>query len=85
MRWHPSSYGFGFQADIITHLLDEGASYAQVPSYSVDRKGNESMALSMRNVLSVAHTLLEISIRRLRRALYGKNWRKPSEIFIETK
>ena len=24
MRWHPSSYGFGFQADMISRLLDEG-------------------------------------------------------------
>jgi glycosyltransferase involved in cell wall biosynthesis len=85
LRWHPSSYGFGFQADIITRLLDEGASYAQVPSYSIDRKGSASSALTMRNFLSVMHTLLEIGIRRLRRALYGKTMPKPKEIFIDTK
>ena len=84
LRWHPSSYGFGFQADIITRLLDEGASYAQVPSYSIDRKGNASTALTMRNFLSVVHTLLEISIRRMRRMLYGKKWPKPAEVIIDT-
>ncbi len=83
LRWHPSSYGFGFQADIITRLLDEGASYAQVPSYSVDRKGSASTALTTRNFLSVVHTLLEIAIRRLRRLLYVKNMSKPVEVFIE--
>jgi len=80
LRWHPSSYGFGFQADMITRLLDEGASYIQIPSSSVDRKGTASSALGMRNVLSVNHTLLEISIRRFRRLLYGRTMPKPFEI-----
>ena len=31
MRWAPYNYGFGFQADLITRLLDEGASYVEVP------------------------------------------------------
>ena len=38
MRWHPVSYGFGFQADIITMLLDQGVSYTQVYSQSIDRE-----------------------------------------------
>jgi len=82
LRWHPSSYGFGFQADIITRLLDEGASYAQVPTYSIDRKGEASTALSVRNILSVGHTLLELAIRRVRFSLYGKQMRKPVEVVI---
>jgi len=83
MRWHPSSYGFGFQADIVTRLLDEGASYLQVPSSSIDRKGSASGALTMRNVLSVGHTLLEVAIRRLRRFLYAKDMTKPIEIKLK--
>jgi glycosyltransferase involved in cell wall biosynthesis len=83
MRWHPSSYGFGFQADIITRLLDEGVSYVQIPSYSIHRKGSDSTALAMRNVLSVAHTLLEIAIGRLRKILYGKDMVKPIEVKLE--
>jgi glycosyltransferase involved in cell wall biosynthesis len=81
LRWHPSSYGFGFQADIITRLLDEGASYVQIASSSVDRKGSASSALTMRNFLSVGHTLLELAIRRVRRLLYGRTMPKPVEIF----
>lgn len=83
MRWHPSSYGFGFQADMITKLLDEGASYLQIRSTSVENKGSSSSALTMRNVLSVGHTLLEIAIRRFRRCLYGKAMPKPREIFLD--
>jgi len=81
MRWHPSSYGFGFQADILTRLLDEGASYIQVTSYGNDRKPGASTALSLRNILSVCHTLLELAIRRFRRLLYGRTMPKPVEIF----
>jgi hypothetical protein len=54
MRWPPISYGFGFQADIITRMLDEGASYVQIPAWGgIDRKGGKSTALTIRNVLSV--------------------------------
>ena len=81
MRWHPSSYGFGFQADILTRLLDEGGSYIQITSSGNDRKGGASTALTMRNVLSVAHTLLELLIRRVRRTLYGRTMPKPVEVF----
>ena len=79
MRWHPSSYGFGFQADILTRLLDEGASFVQVPRFGTERKGGASTALSMRNILSVGHTLLELAIRRVRRLLYGRTMPKPVE------
>jgi glycosyltransferase involved in cell wall biosynthesis len=85
MRWHPSSYGFGFQADIVTRLLDEGASYLQVRSTSVENKGSASSALTLRNLLSVTHTLLEITIRRVRKFLYGKELPKPREIFLGEK
>jgi len=81
MRWHPSSYGFGFQADILTRLLDEGNSYMQVASKGIDRKKGHSTALSMRNVLSVTHTLLELLIRRVRRMIYGSTMPKPLELF----
>jgi glycosyltransferase involved in cell wall biosynthesis len=84
LRWHPISYGFGFQADILTVLLEQGASYIQLNiKDAVDRKGGDSSAITMRNFLSVCHTLLEITIRRVRRILYGKNWPKPVEIRLD--
>lgn len=80
MRWHPSSYGFGFQADIVTTLLDEGVSYMQVPVRgAIDRKGRGSTSINLRNFLSVSHTLLEIAFRRLRRMMYGRTMPKPVE------
>lgn len=84
MRWHPSSYGFGFQADIVTTLLDEGFSYMQVPVHgAIDRKGRGSTSISMRNFLSVTHTLMEIAFRRIRRMMYGRTMPKPVEISAE--
>ena len=72
LRHHPSSYGFGFQADILTRVLDHGASYVEIPSSSIDRKGVKTSALSIRNILSVGHTLLEITARRIRNEIYGR-------------
>lgn len=71
MRWGPYSYGFGFQADLTTRLLDEGRTYKEV-HVEVDHveKDSGASALQLRNLLSVGHTLLEIAIRRVRAALY---------------
>jgi hypothetical protein len=64
-------------------LLDQGHSYIQVYSRSIDKKGAGSTSVSMRNFLSVCHTLLEITFRRIRRLLYGKDWPKPVEIKLQ--
>ena len=65
MRWHTNTRGFGFQADIICMLLDQGCSYKEIPVRGVDRKeGGESRALTLKNLLSVVHVLLDVVIRR---------------------
>ena len=84
MRWPPITYGFGFQIDVITRLLDEAVTYVQIPSLNtIDMKGKESTALSIRNLLSVAHTLFEIALKRIRRLLYHKYLPKSVEIKID--
>ena len=65
MRWHPNTRGFGFQADIICLLLDQGFTYREIPVKGVERKGGESRALTFKNLLSVTHTLVDLVIRRL--------------------
>jgi dolichol-phosphate mannosyltransferase len=68
MRWGPYSFGFGFQAELITRLLDEGATYVEVPVTAIHQeKSAGQSALNWKNFLSVTHTLLEILIRRIRR------------------
>jgi glycosyltransferase involved in cell wall biosynthesis len=84
MRWPPVTYGFGFQMDLITRLLDEGITYVQVRSLNtIDRKDKKSTSLSIRNLLSVAHTLIEIAFRRIRRLLYHKHLPNSIEIKID--
>ena len=67
MRWGSYSFGFGFQADLITRLLAEGRSYAEVP-VEVYHHENDAAASAFRfkNILSVIHTLIEIGFRSVR-------------------
>jgi glycosyltransferase involved in cell wall biosynthesis len=70
MRWHPNTRGFGFQADIICMLLDQGATYREIEVPNIHRAGGT--ALSGRQVFSVLHTLLDLAIRRVANWLYQK-------------
>jgi nucleoside-diphosphate-sugar epimerase len=73
MRWGPYSFGFGFQAELITRLLDEGATYIEVPvGGSHTNKEGKNSALNLKNFLSVSHTLLETLIRRIRKRTFKK-------------
>jgi glycosyltransferase involved in cell wall biosynthesis len=71
MRWAPYNYGFGFQADLITLLLEEGATYREVPvsGSHFTREGGGS-PLNFRNFVSTGHTLFEIFLRRIRRVMF---------------
>ncbi len=70
MRWHPTTRGFGFQAEIVCMLLAEGASYREVAVRTVELKGGKSRALTVKNWLSVTHTLVTIVMRRLSNWVY---------------
>jgi len=70
MRWASYNFGFGFQADLITKLLDEGATYMEVPIDGFHLTRDRGSALNFRNFLSTGHTLSEIFIRRIRGIVY---------------
>jgi glycosyltransferase involved in cell wall biosynthesis len=70
MRWHPNTRGFGFQADIICRLIDQGATYLEISVPAVNRSA--SGALSIKNILSVGHTFLDILIRRIANKVYRR-------------
>ena len=73
MRWHPNTRGFGFQADIICMLLHHGFTYKEIPVRTVERKGaGSSRALTFKNMLSVAHTLIDIIVRRVANRIYRR-------------
>lgn len=71
MRWASHNYGFGFQAHLITTLLDEGATHVQIPLEGFHLTKDRGSPLNLRNFLSTGHTLSEILLRRMRRAIYG--------------
>jgi len=77
MRWHSNSHGFGFQADLITRLLDLKPSYIEIPVYPNERAAGATKAFKFRNICSVGHTLLEIWLRRLGKLVYPEATRRP--------
>jgi glycosyltransferase involved in cell wall biosynthesis len=71
MRWHSNTRGFGFQADIICLLVDQGYSFKEVPVKTVERRvSGSSNALTFKNMLSVAHTLIDLFLRRVANWVY---------------
>jgi glycosyltransferase involved in cell wall biosynthesis len=73
MRWHPNTRGFGFQADIICLLLEQGFSFKEVPVKTVERRvSGSSNALNFKNLLSVSHTLVDLILRRIANWVYRR-------------
>jgi glycosyltransferase involved in cell wall biosynthesis len=70
LRWHSYLHGFGFQADLVTRLLDQGVSCTEIPMTSSERSAGRSKALTFKNFLSVAHMFLDLALRRTRKILY---------------
>ena len=73
MRWHPNTRGFGFQADIICMLLDQGFTFKEIPVRTIERKKGDLKALTFKNMLSVFHTLVDIVIRRISNRVYRRH------------
>ncbi len=72
MRWHPNTRGFGFQADILCLLLDLGFTYKEVPITMIEKREGNSNALTLKNLLSVTHTIIDILIRRVSNRVYKR-------------
>ncbi len=70
MRWHSDTYGFAYNAEIVSRLLNEGATSLEIPIDTVEAEGRISRAFSFHNILSVPHSLLQIFLRRLRKILF---------------
>lgn len=71
MRWHSDTYGFAYQAEILTRLIMEGATWVEVPINNIESGGRVSKALTFKNLMSVGHSLLQIFLRRLRRVIFN--------------
>lgn len=72
LRTDPATtFGFGFQAEVLLKALAAGLSYVEVPLPIDERAAGKSKAVSFRNIASVALTVLylfyELRIRRMPR------------------
>lgn len=70
LRWHIDASGFGFQAELVTRLLDQKFTYIELPVTAQERTAGKPRALTLRNWMSAGHTLLKIALRALRRRLF---------------
>ena len=70
MRWSPDTHGFGYQAEIVVKVLDEKGTFVHVQISNNDREEGDSKAFTIKNILSVGHSILQIFLRRLRALLF---------------
>ena len=63
--YRSKTYGYGYQAELITTLLMEDKSYLQVQVINTDRQWGTSKAFSITNILSILNTILSIFINRI--------------------
>lgn len=73
MRWHADTDGFAYQAETITRLIQEGATYKEVVVENHDRVYGASSAFKLKNLLAVSHSLFQILMRRLRYNMFYRN------------
>ena len=73
MRWSPDTHGFAYQAEIIVKVLDEKGSFVEVMIMNYDRQDGDSKAFTIKNIFSVAHSILQIFLRRVRSFLFYRN------------
>lgn len=73
VKWPSGTRGFAYQAELITRLLAQGASYVEVEVPGEERQEGATKAFRPRNVFSVARSLLRISLRRFQ---YGNRTRQ---------
>lgn len=72
LRWHSNTHGFGFQADLLTLLMDTGFTYKEIPIIMIEQREGRSNAITFKNLLSVSHTISEIIIRRISHRIYKR-------------
>jgi glycosyltransferase involved in cell wall biosynthesis len=82
MRWHADTDGFAYQMEILTRLVQEGASYKEVIVRNADRVHGSSTALNLKNFLAISHSLTQVACRRLRNRLFYRK-QNPNTIRAE--
>jgi len=69
-RCHPMATGFAYQAELLDLLIADHKSYVEIKVANNDRDIGYSRAFYLQNFLSVAHSCLQIILRRIRRIIW---------------
>jgi glycosyltransferase involved in cell wall biosynthesis len=77
--WCADTAGFGYQAELLCRLLDEGMTVHEVLIANSDRSRGASKAMTLSSLLSIANTLFHIGLRRSERIAFrvGAARRRP--------
>jgi glycosyltransferase involved in cell wall biosynthesis len=83
--WFAETAGFGYQAELLCRLLDEGIVVKEIQVSNSDRITGATKALKLGNFLSVTNSLFHIGLRRLERFTLrlsgGKTQRRPPHLY----
>jgi NAD(P)-dependent dehydrogenase (short-subunit alcohol dehydrogenase family) len=72
LREEPATtFGFGFQAEVLLKALSLGLSYMEIPLPIDERTSGKSKAVNVRNILSVAVTLAKVFVE----VRLGSRWK----------
>lgn len=63
--WFAETTGFGYQAELLCRLLDQGISIQQILIQNTDRTRGTTKAFALGNMLSLSNSLFHIALRRL--------------------
>jgi len=67
------SDGFGFQAELLIKAIKEGHSYLEVPTFHTERPGGgKTKIFKMKNIQSVARTVIDLLLWNLKRILLSR-------------
>ena len=70
LRYPTSSTGNGFLAELLVRVLNQGASYVEVSAPMRDKKSKVfSSTLSLRNIITVTHSLMIIFLLRINKRI----------------
>lgn len=69
-RHHAETVGYGYQAELLCKLLNDGKNYCHVLVQNSDRERGFSKAFSLGNILSVSNSLFHIAFRQFVRFVW---------------
>jgi glycosyltransferase involved in cell wall biosynthesis len=73
LRWHARTHGYGYQAVLISYLLQQGRSFVEVKIKFRDRLRGTSKIFRLCNFFTVLYSLIEIMAIRLSGLCYKRS------------